>query len=80
MALYMISLTSRGLVIAFMTALFPQIARNTPHSRELRKQYERGELSVETYEREKVIEMSKISSSGIVRPQIWYLIVNDTIR
>jgi hypothetical protein len=80
MALYMISFTSRGLILSFMTALFPQLARHTPHSRELRKRYERGELSVETYEREKVIEMSKISSIGIVRPQVYYPIVNDTIQ
>ena len=70
MALYMMGLTSRGLLMSFMSALFPRLALNTPHSRELRKQYERDELSVETYEQEKVIEKSKISSSGIVRPQI----------
>jgi len=66
MALYIISLTSRGLVISFMTAVFPQLARNTPHSRELRKQYERGELSLETYEKEKGLEKSKISSTSII--------------
>ena len=80
MAVYMISLTSRGLIISFMSAPFPRLARNTEHSRELRKQYEQGELSVESYEKEKVIEKSKISSSGIVRSQIKYFIVNDTIR
>ena len=80
MAVYMISLASWGLITSFMSAPFPPLARNTGHSRELRKQYEQGELSVESYEKEKVIEMSKISSSGIVRSQIKYLIVNDTIR
>jgi len=65
MALYMISFTSRGIVIALFAALFPQLARNTPHSRELRKRHERGELSVEVYEKEKSIERSKISSVGM---------------
>jgi hypothetical protein len=67
MALYMISFTSRGIVIAFFGALFPQIARNTPHSRELRMRHERGELSDEDYEKDKGVERSKISSAGMVR-------------
>ena len=71
MALYMISFTSRGIVIAFFAAIFPLLARNTPHSRELRKRHEKGELSVETYEEEKGIERNKISSLGMVRPQTW---------
>ncbi|KAN0128536.1 Autophagy-related protein 22-like protein [Lactarius tabidus] len=65
MALYMISATSRGIVIAFFAAIFPQLARNTPHSRELRVRHERGELSPEAYEKEKSIERSKISSLGM---------------
>jgi hypothetical protein len=66
MALYMISFTSWGIVIAFFAAIFPQIARNTAHSRELRMRHERGELSAEAYEDEKGIERSKISSAGMV--------------
>ncbi|KAI9447661.1 MFS general substrate transporter [Lactarius indigo] len=62
MALYTISFASRGVVLAFFAAIFPQLARNTPHSRELRVRYERGELSLEAYEKEKSIEKSKISS------------------
>jgi MFS-type transporter involved in bile tolerance (Atg22 family) len=65
MALYMISFTSWGIVIAFFAAIFPQIARNTAHSRELRMRHERGELSAEAYEKEKGIERSKISSAGM---------------
>ncbi len=67
MALYTISFASRGIIIAFFAALFPQLARNTPHSLELRKRHERGELSVEAYEKEKSIEKSKISSASMVR-------------
>ena len=84
MALYMISFTSRGIVIAFFAALFPQLARNTPHSRELRVRYEKGELSSEAYEKEKGIERSKISSIGMVRlafeeSLVCYSIFDDTI-
>ena len=70
MALYMISFTSRGIVITFFAAIFPRLARNTPHSRELRKQHEQGELSIEAYDKEKGIERSRISSIGMVRLQI----------
>ena len=69
MALYIISFASRGLIQSFYAAPFPHLARNTPHSRELRQRHERGELSVEAYENEKVIETSKISSISMVRLQ-----------
>ena len=73
MALYMISFASRGIIFAFFAAVFPQLARNTPHSRELRKRHDRGELSVQAYEKEKSIEKSKISSVSMVRLQICIL-------
>ncbi|KAH8982836.1 MFS general substrate transporter [Lactarius akahatsu] len=78
MALYIISFTSRGIIIAFVGAPFPQLARNTPHSRELRKRHERGELSVEAYEKEQSIEKSKISSVSMdnrIFGFVWYLVV-----
>ncbi|KAI9447647.1 MFS general substrate transporter [Lactarius indigo] len=62
MALYMVGFISCGITIAFIAAPFPQLARNTPYSRELRKRHERGELSVEAYEKEESLEKSKISS------------------
>jgi MFS-type transporter involved in bile tolerance (Atg22 family) len=62
MALYIISFASRGLIQSFYAAPFPHLARNTPHSRELRKRHERGDLSMEAYEKAKVLEKSKISS------------------
>ena len=67
MALYIISFTSRGLIQSFYSAPFPHLARNTPHSRDLMKRHERGELSTEAYEKEKVIEKSKMSSFSMVR-------------
>lgn len=79
MALYMISFTSRGIVIAFYAALFPQLARNTPHSHELRKRREQGDLSPEAYEKEKGIEESKISSVSMVRPRFCCPIVDDNL-
>ncbi|KAF8261788.1 MFS general substrate transporter [Lactarius quietus] len=62
MALYIISFASRGLTQSFYGAPFPHLARNTPHTRELNKRHERGELSSKAYEMEKVIEKNKISS------------------
>ncbi len=80
MALYMISFISRGIIVTFFAALFSQLARNTPHSLELRKRHERGELSVEAYEKEKSIEKSKIISITVVRSLTWCPIVDDIIR
>jgi hypothetical protein len=80
MALYIISFASRGLIQSFYGAPFPHLARNTPHSRELRKRHERGDLSVEAYEKAKVLEKSKISSVSMVRLQAPCQNVDDTIR
>ena len=80
MALYIISFASRGMTQTFYAAPFPHLARNTPHSRELRKSHERGELSPEAYEKEKVIEKSKMSSISMVRSRASCPIVDDTIR
>ena len=79
MALYMISFTSRGIILSFSGALFPQLVRNTPHSLELRKRCEQGELSPETYEKEKIIEKNKVSSISMVRPRCWCSIVDDNL-
>jgi MFS-type transporter involved in bile tolerance (Atg22 family) len=74
MALYIISFASRGLIQSFFAAPFPHLARNTPHSRELRQKHERGELPFEVYEKEKVIEKSKISSVSM-----FYLFFGDVV-
>ena len=79
MALYMISFTLRGIILSFSGALFPQLVRNTPHSLELRKRREQGELSPETYEKEKIIEKNKVSSISMVRPRCWCSIVDDNL-
>ena len=80
MALYIISFASRGITQSFYSAPFPHLARNTPHSRELRRKHERGELSPEAYEKERVIEKSKMSSISMVRSRASRSIIDDTIR
>ncbi|KAN0137282.1 Autophagy-related protein 22-like protein [Lactarius tabidus] len=83
MALYIISFASRGLIQSFFAAPFPHLARNTPHSCELRKRHERGELSMEAYEKEMVFEKSKISSVSMVCLQApcqnFFLFLGDVV-
>lgn len=62
MALYMIGFISYGATLVFYAALFPRLARNTPHARSLREQYENGQLSLEVYEREESLEKNRISN------------------
>ena len=82
MALYMLSFIScsppiEGLagkltsiadnaIIIFMAALFPRLARNTPHSREVRKKHEDGEIPREKSEHEESMEKNRISNISIV--------------
>ena len=66
MALYMISFISCNATFVFSSAVFPRLARNTQHSRDLRERYDRGEISAEVYEREESLEMNRISNISLV--------------
>jgi len=47
MALYMIGFISYGATLVFYAVLFPRLARNTQHARDLREKYENGEVARE---------------------------------
>ncbi|KAF9038315.1 MFS general substrate transporter [Hymenopellis radicata] len=66
MALYMVGFISYGATLVFYAALFPRLARNTSHARELRDAYEKGEVSSEEYEREESLEKNRISNISTV--------------
>jgi len=67
MALYMIGFITYGATLVFYAAAFPRLARNTPHSRELRDKYEAGVISAEEYEVEESLEKNRISNISTVR-------------
>jgi hypothetical protein len=58
----MISFTTYGATLVFYAALFPRIARNTPHARQLKEKYESGEITSTEYEIETSLEKSRISN------------------
>jgi hypothetical protein len=66
MALYMIGFISYGATLVFYAALFPRLARNTQHSRDLREKYENGDVSPEVYEVEESMEKNRISNISTV--------------
>jgi hypothetical protein len=66
MALYMIGFISYGATLVFYAALFPRLARNTQHARDLREKYENGEVSPEVYEMEESMEKNRISNISTV--------------
>ena len=66
MALYMLGFISYGATLVFYAALFPRLARNTPHARLLREKFENGEIPVEEYEREESLEKNRISNISTV--------------
>lgn len=66
MALYIIGFVSYGATLVFYAAAFPRLARNTPHTRNLREKYENGNISVEEYEREESLEKNRISNISTV--------------
>lgn len=55
-----------GATLVFFAALFPRLARNTPHSRALRQQFDEGKISAEEYEREESLEKNRISNISTV--------------
>ena len=66
MALFTLGFISYGATIAFFAAVFPRLARNTPHCRKLRDRYEAGEIKLEEYEMEESLEKNRISNISTV--------------
>ncbi|TCD61408.1 hypothetical protein EIP91_008512 [Steccherinum ochraceum] len=73
MALYMIGFITYGATLVFYAALFPRLARNTPHARYLREKYENGEVSAEEYEIEESMEKNRISNISTMHSNIGYI-------
>ncbi|KAL4081450.1 autophagy-related protein 22-like protein [Scleroderma yunnanense] len=73
MTLYIIGFVSYGATLVFFAAAFPQLARNTPHSRKLRERYENGEISAQEYETEESLEKNRISNISYVHNNVGYV-------
>ncbi|KAL5527851.1 hypothetical protein ACEPAG_6652 [Sanghuangporus baumii] len=73
MALYMVGFISYGATLVFYAALFPRLARNTPHTRKLRDMLENGEITAEEYEREESLEKNRISNISTTHSNIGYI-------
>ncbi|KAH8834396.1 MFS general substrate transporter [Flagelloscypha sp. PMI_526] len=73
MALYMVGFISYGATLVFYAAIFPRLARNTPHARDLKEKYEAGETSLEEYEREESLEKNRISNISTTHSNIGYI-------
>jgi hypothetical protein len=67
MVLFIIGFVSYGATLVFYAAIFPRLARNTPHARQLREKYESGEIPPEVYEQEESLEKNRISNISTVR-------------
>ncbi|KAG1831185.1 vacuole effluxer Atg22 like-domain-containing protein [Suillus subalutaceus] len=74
MVLYIIGFVSYGATLVFYAALFPRLARNTPHARQLREKYESGEIPPEVYEQEESLEKNRISNISTVYSNVGYII------
>ncbi|KAG2042064.1 MFS general substrate transporter [Suillus americanus] len=74
MVLYIIGFVSYGATLVFYAALFPRLARNTPHARQLRDKYESGEIPPEVYEQEESLEKNRISNISTVHSNVGYII------
>ncbi|TFY79226.1 hypothetical protein EWM64_g4783 [Hericium alpestre] len=73
MALYMIGFITYGATLVFYAALFPRLARNTPHARKLRDKYENGGISADEYETEESLEKNRISNISTTHSNIGYI-------
>lgn len=66
MGLYMTGFISYGATLVFYAAVFPRLARNTAHSRDLKEKYETGQIEREVYEVEESLEKNRISNISTV--------------
>ena len=67
MGLFTVGFASFTLTNAFYSAIFPRLACNTRHIRELKERYKEGEITADEYEQTEALERSKLSSVSIVR-------------
>ncbi|KAF8076850.1 autophagy-related protein 22-like protein [Lyophyllum atratum] len=74
MALYMIGFISYGATLVFYAAVFPRLARNTPHARAIREKYEAGETTREEFELEESMEKNRISNISTTHSNIGYIV------
>ncbi|KAG2115812.1 autophagy-related protein 22-like protein [Suillus discolor] len=74
MVLYILGFVSYGATLVFFSALFPRLARNTPHARQLREKYENGEISPEVYEQEESLEKNRISNISTAHSNVGYVV------
>lgn len=73
MALFMIGFVSYGATLVFYAAVFPRLARNTPHSRALKESLDVGDISPEVYEQEESLEKNRISNISTAHSNIGYI-------
>ncbi|KAI0039198.1 MFS general substrate transporter [Auriscalpium vulgare] len=73
MGLYIVGFVSYGATLVFYAALFPRLARNTQHSRDLKARYDAGEISAEVYEQEESLEKNRISNISTTHSNIGYI-------
>lgn len=66
MVLYMIGYITYGATLVFYAAVFPRLARNTPHSRSLKAKLENEEIQKEEYVFEESMEKNRISNISTV--------------
>ncbi|KAI0340791.1 MFS general substrate transporter [Trametopsis cervina] len=74
MGLYMIGFISYGATLVFYAAVFPRLARNTAHARDLKEKYDAGVIPLEEYELEESLEKNRISNISTMHSNIGYII------
>ncbi|KAG1752413.1 autophagy-related protein 22-like protein [Suillus paluster] len=72
MVLYIIGFVSYSVTLVFYGAVFPRLARNTPHARRLREKYENGEIPADVYVQEESLEKNRITNIFTVHSNVGY--------
>jgi Vacuole effluxer Atg22 like len=67
MGIYTVAFISYSVTLAFYAAIFPRLAYNVRHIRELKERYDQGKIAADKYEQAEALEKSKISSLSMVR-------------
>ncbi|KAI0650827.1 vacuole effluxer Atg22 like-domain-containing protein [Trametes meyenii] len=76
MALYMVGFITYGATLVFYAAIFPRLARNTAHARQLKEKFERGEISAREYDLEVSMETNRISNISTISTKKMFAVTN----
>lgn len=74
MGLFVLGFVSYGVTLVFYASVFPRLARNTPTTKEARRQLDAGDIDAAAYETTEMLERNRLSAISTAHSNWGYLV------